>query len=115
MAYSFYIIGVIVSVILLFVDFTYSLGIGLALLVLYILSLLRSKFNKLVLESVNFSPKWFVGYTVGVFVLMFSALGLAFLFPKVINPYFLAGTIFIQRIYMFIEKSINHSKEELSV
>ncbi|HZJ86353.1 MAG TPA: hypothetical protein VFC83_04485 [Erysipelotrichaceae bacterium] len=115
MQYIFYIIGVIVSGILLFVDKTYSFAILLALLVLFILDILRSKFNKWVLSSSNIKPVWFVGYTVGVFVLMFSALGIAFLLPEWINPYFFAGVIFIQRIYMFIEKSIRSSKEELSV
>ena len=115
MEYLYFILGLIVSIVLLFIDYSYALGIVLALVALFILKVFREGFNRKIMTMDAFSGKLFLGYTLLVLVLMFIPLLLGFLYPLVINPYFVAGTIFFERIYMYISKIVFKDQEELNV
>lgn len=115
MQWLFFIVGIVVSIVLLFIDTTYAFGILLALGALFVLTFLRSAFYKQIMGVEKLNPRLFISYTLIVFLLMSIPLGLAVFFPDVINPFFVAGTIFLDRIYNFIVKTLWPSKEELNV
>lgn len=102
----FYIVGIVVALVLFFIDYTYTLGVILALGLLINLTSLREFFNKRVMEVESFSAVLFFGYTALVFVLIFIALGLTFVFSDYISPYTFAGTIVVQRVFMFVDQII---------
>lgn len=115
MQYLFYIIGLIISVILLFVDTSFSIGIMLALFALTLLNLMRNRFYLKVFNLEKLNLGLIVGYSLVVMAIMFFPLGLAFLFPERINPYFMAGTIILERLYKFVTNIFWPNKEELNV
>lgn len=115
MQWLFYIIGLVLSVIFLFIDYSFSVGIITALVALGVLGFVRVYFYTRVFDVASFKPSLVVGYSVFVLAIMFVPLGLAFFFPEVINPYFMAGTILFERFYKFVSNIFSPSKEELNV
>ncbi len=115
MQWIFYIIGLVASGLFIFIDYSYSVGIITALAALGFLTLIRNQFYTKIFNMESFKMGLMVGYSLFVLAIMFVPLGLAFLFPTVINPYFMAGTIIVERVYKFITGIFWPKKEELSV
>lgn len=111
----YFIVGVIISISLLFFNYQASFGVMVALLALLALKFLRQAFIKKVMASDKINVGLFVIYMVIVFLIMAVPLALAFYLPNYINPYFLGATIIIERIYMFVSKQISHNQEEVNV
>ena len=115
MQWIFYIIGLVISGLLIFIDYSYSVGIITALLALGFLTLIRNQFYTKIFNMESFKMSVIAAYSLFVIAVMFVPLGLAFLFPKVINPYFMAATIIAERLYKFISGIFWPKKEGLSV
>lgn len=111
----YFIVGVIISISLLFFNYQASFGVMVALLALLALKFLRQAFIKKVMSTDKINVGLFVIYMVIVFLIMAVPLALAFYLPNYINPYFLGATIIIERIYMFVSKQISHNQEEVNV
>lgn len=87
---------------LLFVDWSMSLGWLVAWIALYVLSFFRERYYSIALTEENFSVRRYFGYIILVFAVLWIAPILAFLFPKVLNPFALIAAYFIDRFILYI-------------
>ncbi len=82
--------------------FSYSLGWFLGSLALFVLSKARERFYALVLsKEKTYSKGLYAQYVIFIFVVLWTAPILAFIFPDKINPYTLIATYFIDRFLLF--------------
>ena len=86
----------------LFIDSSLSLGWLIGWIALFILTFVRERYYSIVLTEEDFSVGRFIGYIFFVFVILWIAPILAFIFPKVINPFSLIAAYFIDRFILYI-------------
>ena len=86
----------------LFIDSSLSLGWLIGWIALSILTFVRERYYSIVLTEEDFSVGRFIGYIFFVFVILWIAPILAFIFPKVINPFSLIAAYFIDRFILYI-------------
>lgn len=86
----------------LFLDLSFSLGWLLGWIALFALSFFRERYYSIVLTEKDFSVKRYLAYILFVFVILWIAPILAFIFPKVLNPFALIAAYFIDRFITYI-------------
>ena len=85
----------------LFMGLSYSLGWLLGWGSLFLMAFFREKYYTALLTKDHFSKKHFARYVLLVFVVLWTAPALAFMFPEIINPYTIISTYFIDRFILF--------------
>ena len=86
----------------LFIDFSFSLGWLVGCIALFALNYVRERYYSIVLTENPFSTRRYIGYIFFVFVILWIAPILAFIFPDVINPFTLIAAYFIDRFILYI-------------
>jgi len=86
----------------LYLGFSYSLGWFLGWLALFLISKARERFYGLIMsKDKTYSKGLYAQYIVFIFVVLWAAPILAFIFPDRINPFTLIATYFIDRFLLF--------------
>ena len=96
------ILAILGTVGFLFIDYSMSLGWLLGWIALFALGFFRERYYSIVLTEEPFSPRRYIGYIFFVFVILWIAPILAFIFPKIVNPFTLIATYFIDRFILYV-------------
>ena len=105
MKFSFKILGVIVAILFLFVDYSISLGILLVLLALEAINFSRKYMESKVMTVEKFEVKIVLIHFIAVSIVMVIALAISFFFQDLFNPFGVALTFIAQRAFTFITGS----------
>lgn len=82
--------------------FSHSVGWLLGWGSLFLMAFFREKYYGVLLNKDQFSKGNFARYIILVFLVLWTAPIIAFIFPEVVNPYTLIATYFIDRFIFFI-------------
>lgn len=99
----------LVGIVLMFFEVPWGLGWLLGWLCLSILAFVRERFYAQLLSDEAFQTKRYIGYIIFVFAILWLPLGLAFLFPNVINAFSLAASYLLDRLLQFVKGSAKHA------
>lgn len=111
MKFSFKILGVIVAIAFLFVDYSISLGILLALLALEAIKFSRNNMEERIMNSDNLSSRIVFSHFFAVLLIMAVALAISFFFQQLFNPFGVALTFIAERAYSFITGSATGGRD----
>lgn len=92
-----------------FYEVPWGLGWLLGWLCLSILAFFRERFYTVLLSDEAFRTGQYIGYIIFVFAILWLPLGLAFVFPNVINAFALAASYLIDRLFKFVKGSAVHA------
>ncbi|QIK69730.1 hypothetical protein G7062_05210 [Erysipelothrix sp. HDW6C] len=90
------------AIALVFVGLPFAFGWIIGWSALIALAYFRHKFYNIILDEKQFTVKKYISYIIFVFIILWMPLLLAFLFPKIINPFAMAATYIIDRLLFFI-------------
>ena len=111
MKFSFKILGVIVAIAFLFVDYSISLGILLALLALEAIKFSRNNMEERIMNSDHLSSRIVFSHFFAVLLIMAVALAISFFFQQLFNPFGVALTFIAERAYSFITGSATGGRD----
>ena len=96
------VLAIVGTIGLLFIDWSMSLGWLVGWIALSVLSFFRERYYSIALTEEKFSIGRYVGYILFVFVILWIAPILAFIFPEVLNPFSLIAAYFIDRFILYL-------------
>ena len=99
----------LIGVILLIYDIPLGLGWVLGFTCLSVLAFVRKRYYAQLLGESKFQTRGYVLYIIFVFAILWLPLGLAFVFPNVINAFSLAASYLLDRLFLFLKGSAKHA------
>lgn len=99
----------LIGVLLLIYNIPMGLGWLLGFTCLSVLAFVRKRYYVQLLGESQFQTKGYIRYIVFVFVILWLPLGLAFVFPHIINAFSLAASYLLDRLFLFLKGSVKHA------
>lgn len=86
-------------------DYSFALAWLIGWTSLFVLAYFRERYYSIILSEETFSVGKYISYIVFVFIVLWIAPIVAFIFPNVINPFVLISTYFIDRFILFVGRA----------